>query len=61
MQATKYRFPGCVSHAEAKASSPMNVHHTYAAEKAAWMAAHPGATPEQIETACRQIAERLGV
>lgn len=33
----------------------------YAAEKAAWMAAHPGATPEQIETACRLIAERLGV
>ena len=33
----------------------------YAAEKAAWMARNPSATPEQIEAECRVIAERLGV
>lgn len=34
---------------------------TYEAQKSAWMATNPSATPEQIEAACRAIAERLGV
>jgi hypothetical protein len=34
---------------------------TYEAQKAAWLAAHPDATGEQIERACQAIAERLGV
>ena len=33
----------------------------YAAEKAAWLAANPGASSEEIEAASRAIAERLGV
>lgn len=41
--------------------SPQALHQAYAAQKRAWMAAHPGATPEQIERAFQQIAERLGI
>jgi len=33
----------------------------YSAQKAYWIARNPQATPEQIEQACRRIAERLGV
>lgn len=39
----------------------MNPHQLYSSNKAAWMAAHPNATPEQIEHAMRLIAERLGI
>jgi len=31
----------------------------YEREKAAWIAAHPEATPEEYEKAIREIAERL--
>jgi hypothetical protein len=34
---------------------------SYAREKAAWLRAHPAATPEQIEQAMKAIARRLGV
>lgn len=34
--------------------------NTYEAHKAAFLAAHPGATAEQVESACQDIAERLG-
>ena len=37
------------------------LHAAYAAEKAAWLRAHPDATPEQIEAAIKAIAERLGL
>ena len=33
----------------------------YEAAKRAWVAANPGATPEQYDAAMRAIAERLGV
>lgn len=33
----------------------------YEAAKRAWIAAHPGATPEQYAEAMRAIAERLGI
>jgi len=33
----------------------------YEAAKRAWIAANPGATPEQYEAAMRAIAERLGI
>jgi hypothetical protein len=33
----------------------------YAAEKAAWLAANPGASSEQVEAESRAIAERLGL
>lgn len=33
----------------------------YAAEKAAWLSANPGASSEQVEAASRAIAERLGL
>ena len=33
----------------------------YEAAKRAWIAANPGATPEQYEAAMRSIAERYGV
>jgi len=33
----------------------------YEAEKAAWIAANPDATPDQYEAAMREIAKRLGV
>jgi hypothetical protein len=36
-------------------------HRAYSAQKAAWIARNPNATPEQIEAECRRIAERLGV
>lgn len=37
------------------------LHRLYSEQKAAWMRQHPGASPEQIEQACRAIAERLGI
>ena len=33
----------------------------YEAAKRAWIAANPGATPEQYDAAMREIAERLGI
>lgn len=33
----------------------------YEAAKRAWIAAHPGATPEQYDAAMRAIADRLGI
>ena len=33
----------------------------YEAAKREWIAAHPGATPEQYVAAMRAIAERLGI
>lgn len=39
----------------------MPTHSRYEAEKAAWLRAHPRATPDQIERAFRAIARRLGV
>ena len=33
----------------------------YGAEKRAWIAANPNATPEQYDAAMRAIAERCGV
>jgi hypothetical protein len=37
----------------------MSAYAIYACQKADWLRANPGATPEQIERACRLIAERL--
>lgn len=39
----------------------MNPYQQYAEAKAQWIASHPGATPEQVEAAAREIAERLGL
>jgi hypothetical protein len=33
----------------------------YESAKREWIAAHPGATPEQYEAAMKAIAERLGI
>lgn len=33
--------------------------HAYEAAKRAWIAAHPGATPEQYESAMKAIAQEL--
>ena len=33
----------------------------YAEQKAAWLAANPGASSEQVEAESRAIAERLGL
>jgi len=33
----------------------------YAEQKAAWLAANPGASSEEVEAASRAIAERLGL
>lgn len=33
----------------------------YEAAKRAWIAKHPGATPEQYDAAMRAIAQRFGV
>lgn len=38
-----------------------NPYSAYKAAKDAWLLANPGATPEQIEAACRAIAERVGL
>jgi hypothetical protein len=38
-----------------------NPHILYSQQKAAWLARNPAATPEQIEAACRAIAERVGL
>lgn len=35
--------------------------HRYQAEKHAWAAANPAATPEQYERAAQDIARRLGI
>lgn len=35
--------------------------HAYEAAKAAWIAAHPNATPAEYEAAMRRIARRLGL
>ena len=40
---------------------PKQQHLAYEAEKRAWIAANPGATPEQYEAAMRAIAARFGV
>ncbi len=40
---------------------PQQQHLAYEAAKRAWIAEHPGATPEQYSAAMRAIAERLGV
>jgi hypothetical protein len=39
----------------------MNVYQLYSEKKAAWLRANQNATPEQIETAFRAIAERIGI
>lgn len=39
----------------------MTVYQRYESDKAAWLRAHPDATPDQIERAMRAIAERLGI
>lgn len=39
----------------------MSAHHTYEAHKAAWLRAHPNATPSEIEAASRAIARKLGI
>ena len=39
----------------------MTVYQQYRADKAAWIAANPGATPEQYEAALTAIAKRLGL
>jgi len=39
----------------------MTVYQQYRADKAAWLAAHPGATSEQIEAALTAIAKALGL
>jgi UDP-N-acetylglucosamine:LPS N-acetylglucosamine transferase len=33
----------------------------YEQAKAAWLSRHPDATPEQIETAMKRIADEVGV
>jgi hypothetical protein len=37
------------------------MYHRYEIEKRTWVNANPDASPEQIEKACKVIAERLGV
>lgn len=39
----------------------MSSYAQYEAAKAAWLRAHPNATADQIERACRAIARRLGL
>jgi hypothetical protein len=39
----------------------MSAHQQYVAEKARWLRVNPGATPEQIEEAFKQIARKLGI
>lgn len=39
----------------------MGTYQQYHAEKAAWLAANPAATGEQIEAALTAIAQRLGL
>lgn len=39
----------------------MHEYAIYMQQKAAWLRANPGATPEQIETAFKAIADRLGI
>jgi hypothetical protein len=40
---------------------PQQQHLAYEAAKRAWIAANPGATPEQYDAAMKAIAERCGV
>ena len=39
----------------------MTVYEAYRAQKAEWIAANPGATPQQYEAALEAIAKRLGL
>jgi hypothetical protein len=39
----------------------MSAYQQYSADKAAWLAANPSATGQQIEQAFTAIAERLGL
>jgi hypothetical protein len=39
----------------------VSIYQRYESEKQAWVNAHPDATPDQIEQACRAIARKLGV
>lgn len=39
----------------------MSPHQQYEAEKARWLRVNPGATPEQIEEAFKQIARELRI
>lgn len=39
----------------------MNKYHQYEAAKREWIAANPGATPDQYHRACMAIARRLGL
>lgn len=39
----------------------MSTEHDYIEAKAAWLRENPGATPAEVERACREIAERLGL
>lgn len=39
----------------------MSTEHDYIEAKAAWLRENPGATPSEVERACREIAERLGL
>ena len=39
----------------------MSTEHDYIEAKTAWLREHPGATPEEVERACQEIAERLGL
>jgi hypothetical protein len=39
----------------------MNPYQKYSLAKVEWLKANPGATPEQIEQACKVIAQKLGV
>lgn len=39
----------------------MQAYTPYEQLKAEWLQANPGASPEQIESNCKDIAERLGL
>lgn len=39
----------------------MSTYQRYEAAKAAWLRAHPNATADQIERACRAIARKFGL
>ena len=42
-----------------RASGGQTPHAEYERMKQAWLAAHPDATPDNLEAACRRIADRL--
>ena len=61
-------LPGCPWLASSEASCmeirndrAMSTEHAYIEAKAAWLRENPGATPADVESACRAIAERLGL